>query len=34
MNKQTIKTLKRLYNYIGDYTDYTTEEFEETVQWH
>lgn len=32
MNKQTIKTLKRLYNHIGDYTDYTTEEFEETVK--
>lgn len=32
MNKQTIKTLKRLYSYIGDYTDYTTKQFEETVK--
>lgn len=32
MNKQTKEAAERLYNYIGDYANYTVGEFEETIE--
>lgn len=31
MDKQTKEAAERLYNYIGDYANYTVGEFEETI---
>ena len=32
MNKQIKEAAERLYNYIGDYANYTVGEFEETIE--
>lgn len=32
MNKQIKEAAERLYNYIGDYANYTIGEFEETIE--